>query len=258
LTIKTLNKKFILSQPFTFWFLEAHVRETSKVSLTFCPKLLLIFVFFYLQILRGVAQPSKPVLVGKNFKFADGIYQNLSDWQRNKPTQKWDSVETAVAVNPTTRLMQMEFLRMKKTGFTLPKDSIWGVVVDGIPYIRLPKSDIDKPTTCFAGVTLRGKLCYFSYEVSAKQKVPITVYIPETGEPFVSKNIVNKTTQLHEKLLLFESGAVRDLTIPNLKTLIADDKELSNSLNELKPNEVTARLFQCVLIYNDRNPVFLK
>jgi hypothetical protein len=208
-------------------------------------------------ILRGPAQ-TREKLITKNFKFENGIYATFSDWQRNKPTYRWDSIETTFAVNPVTFLMQMEVLRVKKTGKIAEVDSIWGVVVDGIPYVRLPKKEITKPTTCFAGFVLRGSICYFQYETSVQTQVPITAYIPETGEAFMTRNVSNKTPVIKEKLMNYETGEIIDLTLNNFKKLITNDKDLLTTVNDLKPNEIKEKLFKCILIYNDRNPVFLK
>jgi hypothetical protein len=220
-------------------------------------KIFLIIALIITSILRGTAQ-KKENLITKNFKFENGIYATFSDWQRNKPTYRWDSIETTFAVNPVTFLMQMEALRFKKTGKIAAIDSIWGVVVDGIPYVRLPKKEITKPTTCFAGFVLRGSICYFQYETSVQTQVPITAYIPETGEAFMTRNVSNKTPIIKEKLMRYETGEIIDLNLSNFKQLIADDKDLLTTVNDLKPNEIKEKLFKCILIYNDRNPVFLK
>ena len=197
-------------------------------------------------------------MITKNFQFENGIYRTFSEWQRNKPTYKWDSIETTFAVNPTTFLMQMEALRFKKSGKMAPIDSIWGVVVDGIPYVRLPRNEIAKPTTCFAGFILRGAICYFQYETSYQKQIPMSAYIPETGQAYITRNVSNKTPIIKEKLMRYETGEIIDLTYNNFKQLIADDKDLLTTVTDLKPNEIKEKLFKCILIYNDRNPVFLK
>lgn len=219
--------------------------------------LLLIITLILTSILRGSSQ-TRDRLITKNFQFENGIYATFSDWQHNKPTYRWDSIETTFAVNPTTFLMQMEALRVKKSAKTVEIDSIWGVVVDGIPYMRLPRKEISKPTACFAGFVLRGAICYFQYETSVQTKVPITAYIPETGEAFMTRNVSNKTPVVKEKLMRYETGEIMELNLNNFKTLIADDTDLLTTVNGLKPNEIKEKLFKCILIYNDRNPVFVK
>lgn len=200
----------------------------------------------------------KTTVITKNFKFKDGIYATYAVWQANKPTVVWDSLETNLAVNPKTLLMQMEFAKFKKTHQTVALDSIWGVVVDGIPYVRLPRHELEKTAYCFAGLILRGRLCYFNYETIAHSKVPITAYIPQTGEPYITKNIPKEEIIVREKLMNYETGEVFDLTLNSFKKLISDDKDLIATVDDLKTHELKEKLFKCVLIYNDRNPVYLK
>ena len=221
-------------------------------------KIKLIFLFIFSFILRGTSQPTKTV-VTKNFKFNDGIYTTFTDLQRNKPTVYWDSLETNLARNPTTFFMQLEYLHFKRTKQNVFADSIWGVVVDGIPYVRLSDKEVKKAGAyCFAGFILRGRICYFQYETIEKESVPITAYIPQTGEPYVTKNIVNNKSVVREKLFSFDTGEAINLTLSNFKRAIANDKDLLQTVADLKKEELSEKLFKCLLIYNDRNPVFLK
>jgi hypothetical protein len=219
-------------------------------------KIQLVCLFVFAVLLRGAAQ--KTTVITKNFKFHDGVYATYSDWQKNKPTLVWDSLETNLAVNPKTLFMQMEFAKHKKTKHAISLDSIWGVVVDGIPYIKLPKQELEKPAYCFAGLVLRGRLCYYNYEIIKHSQVPITAYIPQTGEPYITKNVSKEQTIVREKLMNYETGEVFDLNLNTFKKLISDDKDLVSTVNDLKTNELKEKLFKCVLIYNDRNPVYIK
>ncbi len=219
-------------------------------------KIQLVWLFVIATILRGFAQ--KPTVITKNFKFKDGVYATYADWQANKPTVVWDSLETNLAVNPKTLLMQIEFAKFKKTHQTLSLDAVWGVVVDGIPYVHLPRKELEKTAYCFAGLILRGRLCYFNYETITHSKVPITAYIPQTGEPYITKNVPKEEVVVREKLMNYETGEVFDLTLNSFKKLISDDSELVATVDDLKTHELKEKLFKCVLIYNDRNPVYLK
>ncbi len=219
-------------------------------------KIQLVWLFVFATILRGFAQ--KPTVITKNFKFRDGVYATYADWQSNKPSVVWDSLETNLAVNPKTLFMQMEFAKFKKTHRIVSLDSVWGVVVDGIPYVRLPRNELEKTAYCFAGLILRGRLCYFNYETIARSQIPITAYIPQTGEPYITKNVPKEEIVVREKLMNYETGEVYDLTLNSFKKLISDDTELVSTVDDLKTHELKEKLFKCVLIYNDRNPVYLK
>ena len=216
----------------------------------------LFFCFILASILRGYAQ--EKTILSKNFKFHDGVYRQYSDFQKNLPNIKWDSVETSLATNPKSLITYIEFLKFKKTQIAVNLDSVWGVVIDGIPYVKLANTSNKRSSVVFAGMVLRGKLCYFQFDEVEEKNVPMTAYIPETGQPYVTKNVLQKRDVIREKLILFDTGEIRDFTLPNFRQLINDDKELLATVNALKPREVPEKLFKCLLIFNDRNPVFLK
>jgi hypothetical protein len=220
-------------------------------------KRILFFSFFLTHILRGVSAQNQ-TLVTKNFKFQDGVYSQFTHFQRNQPDMVWGDLETNLVTSKQNLQTQIEFLRYKKNQQALSLDSVWGIVVDGIPYIKLPKEAQKKTATVFSGLTLRGKICYFQFEDMQERKVPMTAYIPETGQAYFTKNVVQKELITREILLKFETGEMQNFTLLNLKNWIADDKDLLATVNELKQKEVPEKLFKCLLIYNDRNPVFLK
>ena len=220
-------------------------------------KKFILFTLFLTVILRGGYAQEK-VLITKNFKFKDGIYYQFDHFQHNQPDIAWADVETNLVTSKFSLQTQIEFMRHKKTQQPLNLDSIWGIVVDGIPYVRLPKEAQKKSAMVFSGLTLRGKICYFQFEDFTEHKIPITAYIPETGQPYVTKNVVQKENITREKLLKFETGEMIDFTLSNFKNLIADDKDLFVTVSDLKAKDVQEKLFKCLLIYNDRNPVFLK
>jgi hypothetical protein len=208
--------------------------------------------------LKAQAQTVDAPAITKNFKFRNGVYKTFEAWQKNRPTWVWDSLDVGVLTNPQTFLTQVEHLTVRKTGLPIVADSIWGVVLDGIPYLRLSKTAINKPLTAFAGLQLRGKICYFSYETTQTVRVPITAYNPFNGIPFISKIIENERIVIHEKMLLFETGAIQDLTPDNFKLWVTDDKDLTTAVGALKGDALNERLFKCLLIYDDRHPVYVK
>ena len=220
-------------------------------------KYFIAFALFYSILLRG-ASAQNQTLITKNFKFKDGIYRQFAHFQRNQPDRIWEDLETNLVTSTQTLQTQIEFLKDKKTKEPLSIDSVWGIVVDGIPYIKLPKEAQKKTATVFSGLTLRGKLCYFQFEDMQERNVPMTVYIPETGQPYFTKNVPQKQLVTREILLKFETGEMQDFTLFNFRNWIADDKDLLTTVNDLKPKEVPEKLFKCLLIYNDRNPVFIK
>jgi hypothetical protein len=212
--------------------------------------------FYLLGILRGYTQDK--TVITKNFKFKDGIYTSFVHIQQNKPDWVWEHVETNLVTSKNSLQTQIEFIRLKKTQLPIPIDSIWGIVIDGIPFIKLPKEYQKKTLPVFSGLVLRGKICYFQFEDIEEKKVPITAYIPETGQPYATRNVSQKHNITREKLLIFDTGEIADCDIQNVKKYISDDKDFLSTVDNFDQKEIKEKLFKCLLIYNDRNPVFLK
>ena len=203
-------------------------------------------------------QKNDSILITKNFKFQDGIYSTFEAWQHNQPTLLWKDVEANVVTNPLTLLTQIEHIKDKKEGKNVDIGNMWGVVIDGIPYIQLPNVELHKSLFTFSGMVVRGKLCYFAYESEQPMKMQMSAYNPVNGRPFRTKDVELKRKQNFEKLLYFDSGAIVDFTLTEFKKAIEEDKSLLSSVEDLKPKEVREKLFKCLLIYNDRNPVFVR
>ncbi|NJN34252.1 MAG: hypothetical protein HC817_08390 [Saprospiraceae bacterium] len=182
----------------------------------FYPHFLLAFFVGLILSTPSVSQ----TVVTKNFKFQDGIYASFVNFQKNKPNFKWEEVETSLATNPSSLMTYIEFMRLKPTLEPIELDSIWGVVIEGIPFIRLNNADKIRNFSVFSGLVLRGRYCYFQFDTLTEKKVPITAYVPETGQPFVTKDVTQKQRIILEKLLDFETGSIYDFTLPNFKSLI--------------------------------------
>jgi len=201
------------------------------------------------------------VYLSKNFKFHDGIYLSFKDFQNNKPSYTWDEVDAGIYSNPQNFMSQMHFLKLKNTddengeSEEIDLDGIWGISLDGIPYIRLHKNILKKETTVFAGMRLRGKICFFQFEQYVMKKIPISAYNPVTGEPFLTSNVERKVKVMHQYMLDFQTGATAVFSKDNFKNWIEDDRRLYNTVDELTKDEVQQKLFKCLLIYVDRNLV---
>ena len=93
----------------------------------------------------------------KNFAFADGVYLSFAEFQENRPSYRWTDLKSSLFTNPQTFLTQIEFLKLKEEGNRpVPLDSVWGLCLGGIPYVRLPQGAVDKELPTFAGLQVRG------------------------------------------------------------------------------------------------------
>lgn len=199
--------------------------------------------------------------VTKNFQFTDGIYLSLESWQQNAPDLSWEVVRSNVFTNPQTFITQIAWLVYEEgpqQGDTIRLDDVWGVCLAGIPYVQIDRSLARKDLATFAGLQVRGNLCYYAFERSETRKIRMPVYNPVSGKPFRETMIEREYDYIEERLLRFETGETLRFTYRNFLTLIQDDEQLTQSVLELSPEEIPEKLFKCLLIYDDRNPVYIQ
>ncbi|MEM1322449.1 MAG: hypothetical protein AAGG75_19455 [Bacteroidota bacterium] len=198
---------------------------------------------------------SLPPVITKNFKFNDGIYLGYDDFRCNTPVYALEELKANLVTNPQTFITQVEFIQIKATGEVIDLDSIWGLCLGGIPYIRLPEGTIPKPLPAFAGLQLRGNICYFAYEDVEMRKVKMPVYNPLHGIPYQTSFVERKQYLYYEKMLRFETGEIADLNVENLVEWVADDPQLVKAAKVLDQAKEPDKLFRCLLIYDDRHLV---
>lgn len=200
------------------------------------------------------------ILLTKNFKFSDGIYLSFDAFQRNQPDLKWEQVRAQVFSNPQTFLTQIEAIQLKdSTQYkSLTINDIYGVSLDGIPYLQLRAGATNSQLPTFAGLQVRGKLCYFEYEKTEETDVKIQAYNPLNGKPFRTGFVKRTIPVLYPKILNFNTGVIVPFDRENLLAQIEEDRQLSKTIEQLTAQEVEEKLFKCLLIYDDRNPAFIK
>jgi len=201
------------------------------------------------------AQSAENPLLTKNFKFEDGVYLSYDSFKSNQPDYSWEQLKSNLTTNPQTFITQIEYIKIKDSEKVLPLEDLWGICLGGIPYIRLEKGAINKPLTAFAGIQLRGNICYFSYEDVKMRKVRMPVYNPIHKIPYQSAYVDRPLYFFYEKMLRFETGEIADLNVENLQEWIKDDSQLVKAVGVLDPEEVGEKLFKCLLIYDDRHLV---
>lgn len=203
------------------------------------------------------ASPADSLLLTNEFTFNNGIYRTLDEWQRNAPSIAWSSVAYDAYANEEKRTIQLRDLRTKDGDVLLPLDSLWGICVDGVPYVRvaIPSRKVQE----FVALRTRGRICYFNYEGYVMRDVPMTIYNPRTGEPVMRRIVQNKELHTFEKMLRFEDGAITDFDLQAFKAWIQDrDPVLYDTLADYTESEAGERLYKSLKIFNDRNPVYVR
>ncbi|MGK0364512.1 MAG: hypothetical protein ACI85O_001569 [Saprospiraceae bacterium] len=197
-------------------------------------------------------------LITKNFEFTDGVYLTLNALQKNKPDYDWRELKSNLAANPQTYMTQVEYMVEKSTGDTIITDSVFAVCLGGIPFIRLSREAVSKELTTFAGLRVRGRYSFFTYEDVRTKMVPISAYNPINGRPFRTAMVKREEVVQFGKLMNFETGETVDFTQRNFLKIIKDDKELTKSVKELRGEDIISKLFKCLLIYDDRHPIYVR
>lgn len=214
-----------------------------------------LFIIIVLNTVAAAAQPDS-VQVTRNFQFEDGVYFGFDDFRANRPSLGWDEVDAQLATSHHTYTAQVEYIR-KKGGALLPLDSIWGLCLDGTPFIRLPDTVEGPQARAFAGLRVRGRICYYTYEVPETKWIEIAAYNPLTGRPFRRGAVPQKTSAVRERILHFEDGSQRPFEREAFLSWIEDDPQLWRTVAGLSDEEIQDKLFKCLLIYDDRNPAYV-
>ena len=153
-------------------------------------------------------------------------------------------------------LLKVESLFPKgRPDLSIDLNSVAAITVSGIPYIRIGQDSL-RGFTEFAGLRVRGRLCYFSYEMTELDSVVIKAYNPVSGRPFRQQTVASPRSVEVERVLDLETGAVWPFSLSAMLELLSKDKALVQTLQNLEPTEAEARLYRCLLIYDDRHPIF--
>jgi hypothetical protein len=210
-------------------------------------QLFLVFIIFF----SPLTAQNEPLT--SNFLFNDGLYTNFSEFSSNKPSilidpskLKYDLIgeENVLILKPESEAMLD----------SLVSGTAWGICIGQVPYIRT--DDKQDNRLYYVKLHVVGKLSYFYYKAFREKEVTMFVHNPYTGERIAKKSITNRDLVFIQRLLHFQTGETIDFNYDNLKAWTTDDKGLSKSLDEMKPEEREGKLFKTLLIYNDRNPVY--
>jgi len=196
-------------------------------------------------------------LVDVNFRFTDGLYKNVEQLRTNRPESRFSVLAGNLLLQEEDYLLKVDKLYPKgRADLPIALEEIGFMVINGIPYVRAYK-DGERDFTVYSGLRVRGKLCYFAFAQNLPDTILIKAYNPLNGRPFRQQNVVREKEQLVEKVLNLHNGEVVDYNLDNLLELFAEDPALVKSLRNLSEAEARDRLQRCLLIYDDRHPIFL-
>lgn len=199
------------------------------------------------------AQQDSLVLLTKNFKFQDGIFLSFDDFKQNRTQHSWDSVYAKLHTNPQKMITLVDTIGY---GEDILHRKIWGFSLGGIPYVNLNKQN-KAGLQMFSGLKVRGNICYFSFEETEEEVKLIKAYNPRTGIPFREGEVVIKKEVENQYMLSFETGEIQAFAVDTFLSWIQSDQKLVKTVNDLGLEAQRDKLFKCLLIYDDRNPVHI-
>jgi hypothetical protein len=195
--------------------------------------------------------------VDVNYRFVDGVYTSIEALKTNVPSFTLANISGSLVLQEEEYLLKVEKLFPRgRADMPLELANFQVICINGLPYVQAYTEE-ERAYTVYAGLRVRGRLCYYSYEKNYPDTVLIKAYNPVTGRPFRQQNIVRDQAQLHEKVLDFSTGVVYDFNLENMLVLLASDKPLISTLTKLSREEAYARLQKCLLIFDDRHPLYL-
>lgn len=208
-----------------------------------------------LFLLLTSSQQLEAQLLTQQFRFQSGVFLSYEEFQNNQPSYKGDAIKATYFQNPQTEEVKVEYIRLLVDGTYLSLDSIWGISLKGIPYVRVDLQKTAKTLRTFAKMEVRGNICYYFYNDKEVKNLSFSAYNPVTRRPYRTGFVQREIPVLKEKMLRFKTGEVRDFTYQHLLEWIATEEDLVTALTSLGPNNANKSLFKTLLLYDDRYEV---
>lgn len=231
------------------------IANHSAVTSTFLFLLTLAFPAVF-----WAATPEKDsVLLTKNFRFQDGVYPDFASFTHNQPLFDWNALESDMVTSWDNKTLQVARVSIKQANTdmdTIDLSEVWGLCLNGVPYIRLADTLKRNDAWVFAALQVRGRISYYEFEVAVTEQVVVKAYNPVTGQPFREGKVPQKKVITQKMMLDFDSGVSLPFNKENFLDRIKNDAGLWQAVSEIDPEDQT-KLFKSLLIYDDRNPVYL-
>ena len=200
----------------------------------------------------AVAAQSPPdsVAFDHDYEFREGIYDDFTALRNNRPSRSW-----AISGERVIRLADDYRVQVETDEPVITQ--AYAIVVDGIPYLR-GRWERERSFVEFAGLRVRGALCYLAYDTLVQKTFEVKAYNPATGKPFRRGKVSRTERQAVERVLDFRTGKLYPMTRDNLLGLIGNDAELRRAVRALPENEdLPNRLFAALKIYDERYPLWM-
>jgi len=234
--------------------MQIHGVRRKKASFFFYISLCLFFCF-ETTLLAQTKLDSLPL--DKDFQFTNGLYTDVAELRTNRPKVLLETLGGSLVFMENSVLLKIEELHPKGyPNSTYDLNTIEVIVYQGLPFFRIDQ-DSTRGFTVYAGLRVRGRLSYFSYEQSYTDSVLISAYNPATGKPFRQQKMARDQVTQMRKVVNLATGERCDFELDNMYHLLADDPSLIKTLRAMPLEEARQKIERFLLIYDDRNPLYL-
>ncbi len=208
--------------------------------------LLILFLPFYLSAQTQLTQA---------FRFESGVYLTFEAFQKNTPDIKAADIAGNFFINEKTKQAKVEYISLKASNKKLDLDKMWGIVIRGVPYVKAATNLPAHNLKIFAAMEVRGNICYYAYDDIEEKEVTFKAYNPLIGKPFRTGKAMRKLPIIKEKMLRFKTGEVVDFNYQTLIKWTTEEPDIIQALKSLGPVKAEDKLFDALLLYNDKHPV---
>lgn len=191
----------------------------------------------------------------QTFRFESGVYLTFEAFQKNTPDIKAVDIAGNFFINEKTKQAKVEYITLKASNEKLDLDNMWGIVIRGVPYVKAAPNLPAHSLKVFAAMEVRGNICYYAYDDIEEKEVTFKAYNPLIGKPFRTGKAMRKLPIIKEKMLRFATGEVADFNYQTLIKWAAAEPDIIQALKSLGPVKAEDRLFDALLLYNDKHPV---
>lgn len=215
-----------------------------------------LFILFCYSILNGQQRE-----LNNSHVFKNGIYLSYVDFAKDSPSLRLSAAELKELEGSEYNFKIFEMTAKADSLFT--KNTVWGICIDGIPYINCLYGEIwmefspnaRKFIAGFSRIQTIGSICLIAEAPTRQTNPDLHATLMFGMAAYGIKKPKYGSGRFTLKILSLNTGIMLDFTDENLQQLISNDAELSTQLSSArKPKE---QMFIVLKKYNERYPFYL-
>ncbi len=206
---------------------------------------LLFLIISVLLVFKSYSQGDS-VAFNKNFNLHEGLYLTYSDLRHNWPIPK-EKIITKIDKNQLdfyTKLIEsenIEFTERDGSAAKINSAKVWGFCQNNVVYININKT--------FYRIPVFGAISYFMAAIEIQTFSPgYNVFINSSGG--------TTTTEMHEYLLEFYSGTLKEFSVDLLAEMLKSDEAIYKDYMSLNRKNKKEQASRYIRKYNEKHPVY--